>query len=132
MKLTELLEIIEVETRIKPEWEEPAFLADLLPRLASLYASLGQSIADAEREADDAEIAYKVQREKVAADAMEEGKSAVAADKSGVIATEMLRYEWSRLKHKARLLFLARQSLDRTLDAIRSKLSYIKRDNPYA
>jgi hypothetical protein len=128
VKLSDLLDLIESETRIKPEWEDPSFLADLLPRLASLYASLGQFIADAERDADNAEVSYKVERESVATSEMEDGRSAVGADKQAVIATEEERREWIKLKHKARLLFLARQSLDRTIEAIRSKLSFIKSD----
>lgn len=134
MKLSGLLELIEVETRIKPAWDDPNYLADLLPRLASLYASLGQSIADAERDADLAEGNYKYIREKLATERLEDGVSVAKADKLAVVDSAEHFQEWVKLKHKARLLFLARQSLDRTIEAIRSKLSFLKadRENPHA
>lgn len=128
MDLSALLELIGEETRLKASWESPDYLANLLPRLASYYATLGEFVANAERDADEAEISYKVKREGASHGHMEGGASAVAADKIAVLKSEAERREWIRLKHKARLLFLARQSLDRTIDAIRSKLSFIKRD----
>lgn len=124
--LTELLALIETETQIKPAWEDPAFLADLLPRLASLYASLGPFIADAEHETDAAEISYRVAREGKAATAIETGVSIGLANSTAFVGTAELRLVWMKLKHKARLLFLARQSLDRTIDSIRSKLAFLK------
>lgn len=132
MKLSELLDIVQAETLQKPSWDDPNFLADLLPRLASLYASLGQFLGDAELNADAAEISYRVAREGEAATKIEGGTSVGLANSMAYVETAELRLVWVKLKHKARLLFLARQSLDRTIDAIRSKLSYKKRDNPYA
>ena len=129
MILTQLLSLIEQETRLKSEWDDPNYLADLLPRLASYYATLGPFVADAELEADDAEITYKVNLATEAANQIEErGLSVAAAEKNAISETEDTRRLHAKLHHKARLLFLARQSLSVTIDAVRSKLSFIKID----
>lgn len=128
MHLSELLELIRLETTISADWDDPNYLADLLVRLASYYSSLGQLLADAERDENEAELAFKLRREGKAAEEIEGGMSAAAAEKIGVMESETERKIHIKLKHKARLFFLSRQSLEKTMDAIRSKLSYLKRD----
>lgn len=128
MNLSQLLDLIKSETRLKPEWNDPNYLADLLPRLASYYSTLGEFVANAELEADEAEISYKVARESSTVRDIEKGSSAAAAAAMAVEQSEDERREYVKLKYKARLLFLARQSLEKNLDAIRSKLSFLKKD----
>ncbi len=127
MNLSELLDLIKAETRLKPEWDEPDYLADLLPRLASYYSSLGEFVANAELDANMAEIAYKVKREGETSRWIGDGGTAAAAAANAVVTSADERREHAKLHYKARLLFLARQSLEKNMDSIRSKLSFIKR-----
>lgn len=126
MNLTDLVAQIEIETKLNPHWDDPEYLSSLLLRLASYYATLGRFVADAERDTGLAEIQYKFAREAETKDKIEGGMAIGAAEHMGEVAAHEDRIEHVAIKHKARLLFISRQSLEATMDAIRSRLSYIK------
>ncbi len=126
MNLTEILEQIERETKMTRDWESPDYLSNLLLRLASYYATLGKFIAEAEQNQLFAEAYYKLGVEKTKVEQIEEGDSVALAESKAALSAEEAKQEYINLKYKARLLFLARQSLEKSMDAIRSKLSYLK------
>lgn len=128
MKLTELLEEIHKETTISTEWEDPTFLSILLLKLVSHYATLGPIVAEAEKEADTADVHYKVVREQTKLDSIKAGETVKASEAKGLVQSLADQEYHIELKYKARLLFLTRQNLDKTIDAIRSRLSFMKRD----
>lgn len=135
MNLSELIDTIQKECTITEQWSDPNFLSDLLLRLASYYSSLGQFVSSSERDAADAEMMYKVARERIKVEKSQEkgadGKKLVSdkvADSMAVVEVQEDEGKYIELKYKARLIFLTRQNLDKTMDAIRSKLSYIKSD----
>lgn len=126
MNLTKILEQVEKETKLTPEWEDPEYLSTLLLRLASYYATLGRFIAEAEQNQNFAEVYYKMGREKTKIEEIEAGNSVALSESRAEASIGEQRIEYINLKYKARLLFLARQSLEKTQDAIRSRLSYLK------
>jgi hypothetical protein len=128
MNLSKLIDIIQEETTSKPEWDDPNYLSELLLRLASYYSTLGRFVAEAEQRQDFAEIQYKVGREQAKVDNIQSGDSVALAESKAAVLAGVDQNEVVNLKYKARLLFLTRQSLDKTLDAIRSRLSYVKMD----
>lgn len=126
MKLSELIAQIQQLTRLDGRWDDPNYLADLLVQLASYYATLGEFVAQAIQDQDLAERAYKIAREQNIVDFVAAGDSVTLAEHKAEIAISELKEEFFGRKYKARVLLIQRQSLDRTMDAIRSKLSYIK------
>lgn len=126
MKLSELIETIGRELTETKEWEDPNFLANLLPRLASYYATLGPMLADTERDSDLAEAQYKLVRETAIADTKAAGDTDKESAAKAVITAHGDYLEHIARKHKARLIFLTRQSISLTIDSVRSKLSYLK------
>lgn len=128
MKLSDLLAEIEAKTTITAQWDDPNYLADLLLELGSYYATLGSHVADADRNANLAEAHYKYEREARKTDLVMDGATASLADSKARVATRDEEEGYIVLKHKAKLLSLARDSLGTNIDTIRSKLSYIKKD----
>jgi hypothetical protein len=126
MKLSELLEQIDTKTAMNPDWDNPNYLADLLLVLASYYATLGRFVAEAERAARFGEVHYKFVQEQEKLGQVEKGDSATLAESKGRVASRADQDEWVQLKYKATLLSLSRQNLEKTMDAIRSKLAYLK------
>lgn len=128
MKTSELLALIAQKTTRDDQWSSPDYLSELLLELASYYATLGPLLAEAEHYQEVAERHTKVAKAILIQDMIAEGKSATAAE-STVMANESLAEDHDILlaaQYKTRRLFLARQSLDKTLDAIRSTMSYHK------
>lgn len=132
MNLTALLDQIEQETKMTKDWEDPDFLSTLLLRLASYYATLGRFVAEAEQNQNFAELYYKGGREKTKVEQLEEGDSVALSESKAELSSQEARTEYINLKYKARILFLARQSLEKTMDACRSRLSYIKSERESA
>lgn len=128
MKLTELLALIVQETTIKPEWEQPEYLSELLLRLGSYYSLLGDFISSAEHDRDELELSYKVSQADAEAQSIKDGAKIGLAEREGLVASKVARERHLLLKHKAKRLSLARESLDKTMTAIDRKLSYIKFD----
>lgn len=126
MTLSELLKLIEEETRISSDWNNPDYLSNLLLRLASYYASLGRFIADSDLAQSESETRYRVKRDQTKKESLEGGSSVALADAVAELAIEDDKLKYNQLKYKARLVLLSRQSLDKTMDAIRSRLSYLK------
>lgn len=126
--MNEILEQVKKELAIDGRWDDPASLADLLPKLVSLYSSLGQYVADAERDEALAETHYKVVREQIKVEKLKAGETVKSAEAQAFLAITDDIHEYIRLRHLARLLFLTRQSLDKTMDAARSKISMMKSD----
>lgn len=128
MNLSTLIATIQTETTISSQWEDPNYLSELLLRLASYYSTLGSFVADAEQQQDFAKTKFEVMRETAKVDYITEGDSVALAESKAVTVTKGEKDEYAKLKYKARLLFITRQSLEKNLDAIRSRLSYIKSD----
>lgn len=126
MKLEDLLQAINSETVMTVDWDDPDYLATLLLKLASYYSSLALPIADAELDKASAEAVHKATVGQRALELIDEGMAVKRAEiQSSVDAQEML-HTFNDKSHTARILFLTRQNLDKTMDAIRSKLSYLK------
>lgn len=128
MKLSELLAMAEERTQISAQWDDPDFLSNLLLELASLYSSLAKPLADYEQEEDAAENQLKVARALTTQDRIKGGEAIERAKAAAISDTVDDFASYSQVRHKARWIFLTRQNLDKTMDAIRSRLSYIKRD----
>lgn len=128
-EIEQLIEAIELHTSRTEDWNDGNYLADKLLTLASLYSSLGHHIADAERAADQAEIAFKIQRERAKEKRIKIGKEAIkSAEGTAIIDVQDEYQHFIKLKYNARLLFLTRQSLDKTMDSIRSALTQMRHD----
>ncbi len=126
MKSSELLTLIAEKTTRDERWADPEYLAELLVELASYYATLGPLLADSEQDKDVAERQTKVAKALLIQDKIAEGSSATAAEVTAM-ADEGLAEDYANLisaQYKARRYFLARQSLEKTLDAIRSAMKY--------
>lgn len=121
--LTELIETIQKETTLNKQWEDPNYLKDLLLRLASYYSTLGRFVAEAERDELTAKTHYEVTREQIKVEMITEGKPVKLSESTAAAQVEPEIQEYIQLKYKARLLFLTRQNLDKTMDAIRSSLA---------
>ena len=128
MNLSELIETIRIETTVNEKWEDPNYLSELLVRLASYYSTLGKPLAEAEQNEDFAKLNYELVRERFKVERVEAGDSVALAESKAAVQVKLDKDEWANSKYKARLLFLTRQSLDKTMDALRSRLSYIKMD----
>lgn len=121
--LTELIETIQKETTLNKQWEDPNYLKDLLLRLASYYSTLGRFVAEAERDELIAKTHYEVTREQIKVEMITEGKPVKLSESTAAAQVEPEIQEYIQLKYKARLMFLTRQNLDKTMDAIRSSLA---------
>jgi len=128
MKLTEILELIHERTSITAQWEDPEYLANLLVELASLYSSLSAPLANLEADNDYAENNYKTTKAGIIEELASGGMPVGRAEEAAKLQTTQEFSEYTEAKKKARTVFLTRQNLDKVMDAIRSKLSYIKRD----
>lgn len=126
MKLSELLEAIERETKRNPQWEDGNYLSELLLRLASYYATLGRFVAEADQEASFAEIHYKFTHEHTKVELIKAGDAVGLAESKAYEESKLDRDEYVHSKYKYKLLMMSRQSLETTIDAIRSRLSYMK------
>lgn len=122
-KLNQLIAKINQETVMTKEWQDPNFLATLLLRLASYYASLGVHIADAERDENLAKTHYEVVRAQTQVDLINAGEPVKKSESAAAVEIVDDVHTYIELRHKARLLFLTRQNLDKTMDAVRSSLA---------
>lgn len=128
MKLSELLTEIEAKTTRTKQWEDPSYLADLLLELGSYYATLGSHVAEAEQGASLSESHARLAREQLKLTYVEEGDSATVAESRARVDTAVDEQDAIGLAYKAKLLRLSRDGLGVTIDVIRSKLSFVKRD----
>lgn len=126
MDKPELFSLIEQKTRRTRQWEDVNYLADLLTELASLYATLGTVVAEARRDRDDADTVLKVEREKIKLRLLDEGSTATKADSRKIVDTEDLAKQYNGLNYRYELIRSYRENLEKTIDAIRSRISYSK------
>lgn len=131
MNLSKLIETIEQETKRTSQWEDGNYLSELLLRLASYYATLGRFVAEAEQDSNFAEVHYKFTHEHAKVEFIKAGETVALAESKSYESSKKDRDDYVHFKYKYRLLNLTRQSLETTIDAIRSRLSYMKseRDN---
>lgn len=108
------------------KWEDPHYLSDLLLRLSSYYSSLALPIATAGAEEAAVELSAKVIKEQSKIKSIKDGNSVALSESTAVIESQQIYYDHISKAKEVRLLFLTRQNLDKCMDAIRSKLSYIK------
>jgi hypothetical protein len=125
-ELTQLVDKIVKEAAEVSTIDDPHILAAKLTDLASYYTTLGALLHKAENNEQKAENNYKFLRAKIQKDAIKKGEGVKAAELTAIVDTKEDLDHYQDLRHLARLLFLTRQSLDKTMDALRSRLSQIK------
>jgi hypothetical protein len=142
MKLDELIVEIRtimnwlVENKIS-ELDDGDYISNLIVKLASYNASLGQYVADLDRDSNQAEahyelnreLAYKSARETLVVTTRGEKETTVAdADNAKRIASESERQEYIQARHRYRVAAILREDVSNLIDALRSKLSYMKQE----
>lgn len=101
-------------------------ISRLAVKLASYNSTLGQYVAQAEREADLAEMGYEMSREKAYTEARSAGKTIADSDSLKRTAVKDLRENAIKLKYNHRLLQILRSDVGSLIDTLRSRLSYLK------
>lgn len=140
MKLDELIREIHtimdwlVENKIS-EIQDGDYISNLIVKLASYNASLGQYVADLDRDSDLAKAHYEITREGVYKEAREEKdeethkKTTVAdADNRKRLEAADEEQEWIQAKYRFRVASILRADVGGLIDALRSKLSYMKQE----
>jgi hypothetical protein len=101
-------------------------ISRLAVKLASLNSTLGTYVAQAERDADQAEMVYELAREKVYTEARKAGKSGMDAESLKRTQAIKEREHWLKLKHNHRVLSLMRRDVQSLVDSLRSRLGWLK------
>lgn len=101
-------------------------LSRLAPKLASMNATLGGYVAQAERDADLADFHYDIAREEAYRDARLDKKTVADADNIKRMAHQEKREQAINLKYNHRVLQLLRKDVENLVDQLRSRLSYLK------
>ena len=127
-EINRLVEKIDAEKK----WDDGEYLSRVVVKLAVLNSNLGEKVAEAERKADTAEAKLKVKREQIKKDVMEGKKgdktTAAFAESVRQIETDHENKKYLLLKYTARLFSIKRIDTNNLIDAIRSRLSFIKMD----
>lgn len=115
------------------KWSDGDWLSKKAMELAIHNSTLGSFVADYEKKDLVAEHTYKTAREKVKLEVMQgvnkdykDSKSATYADTVKQIATAEESLEYMKAHHTYRTLSYKRMSINSLIDAIRSRLSWIK------
>lgn len=126
-----------VENKIS-EVQDGDYISNLIVKLASYNASLGQYVADLDRDSNMAEAHYEMNRELAYKSAREtlvttskgtEKETTVAdADNAKRIASEDERQEFIQARHRYKVAAILREDVANLIDALRSKLSYMKQE----
>lgn len=125
-----------VENKIS-EVQDGDYISNLIVKLASYNASLGQYVADLDRDADLAKARFEMKREGIYKEARdgekdEDGKlrRATIADADNLKRLEASTEEQEAIeaKHRFKVALILRQDVANLIDALRSKLSYMKQE----
>lgn len=103
-------------------------LSKLVVRLASYNSSLGEFVASSERDADLAEAYYEITREKAYKHARTQDNGVGDAENIKKIASENEKVAYLEAKYQYKVLSILRQDVNNLIDAIRSRLSWLKTD----
>ncbi len=110
------------------------YVANLIVKLASYNATLGQYVADLDRDADLAEAHYEMKRETAYRDARlgedDSNKKTTVADADNAKRLESAEEKEVaiQMKHQYRVASILRADAANLIDALRSKLSYMKQE----
>lgn len=106
-------------------WNDGDKLSMTIVKLSALNSYLGENIADAELKTNEAETHYKYVRDKFIA----ETDGAVERVKAQATSAEIYRtavYDYNRLQFAYKLLSTKRVDTSNLIDAMRSRLSFMK------
>lgn len=131
---TMVAEIIRLSSSARGKWNDGDWLSKVIIDLASLISTLGETIIDAEIHQLSLESDVKLQREKIKLNELE-GKNeehkkrpGTYADSVKVVKTEELQQEYLNAYAKYKRLQMLRTDTNNLIDAIRSRLSFMKGD----
>lgn len=103
-------------------------LSKLVVKLASYNSTLGEYVADAERAADYAEASFDLKKEKAYAEARKKDEKVADSDNIKRLESMDEKGAWIEAKYQYKVLAILRADVNNLIDAIRSRLSFIKSD----
>jgi hypothetical protein len=135
MKSDEIVaEIIRLSGKCRGKWDDGDWLSKVIIDLASLISTLGETIIDAELEQLALESEVKLTRESIKLDELEgknsenKKRSGTYADSVKVVETQELQTRYLEAYRNWKRLQTLRTDTNNLIDAIRSRLSFIKGD----
>lgn len=125
-KVVETLTQLHARIEIEKLWQDGDKLSQMIVKLSGLVAFMGDHIAEAELNAKELETAYKYDRDKKFLELKEQKYADEKAKAQSGIETAPKYHEFLLAQDKARILNLKRMDTNNMIDAMRSRLSFMK------
>jgi hypothetical protein len=108
-------------------WQDGETMSQVIVKLALLNSFLGEQISDYELDANTFESQYKSTREQRKLELIkQEQQSATQAESQAYVDTSELRDTWNQSVHSFKQLQVKRNDTSNLIDALRSRLSFMK------